>query len=114
MENNDFQRLGYQVVKGIIDPANYLRYLMLLMKQNEGKELHDRTKAIHFPKAFMFEKLLVALQPAIESYCGYELRPTYSLARVYQIGSMLRKHIDQEACEVTISLCLGNEKENGE
>ena len=38
-----------------------------------------------------------------------ELIPTYSFFSLYEKGNELKKHTDREACEITMSLCLGYE-----
>ncbi len=56
---------------------------------------------------FRMEKLLGQLGPKMEFYTGLPLYPTYSFARVYKKGDVLKPHRDRPACEVSISLNLG-------
>lgn len=69
----------------------------------------------HVPNAFaaygdvMMETLLKHMQPRVEEEIGYSLLPTHSYARIYQTGSRLTPHKDRVACEVSVTITLGNE-----
>jgi len=52
------------------------------------------------------EDLLLQLLPAAEEVVGQAVYPTYSYARVYQHGAVLKRHRDREACEISLSLNL--------
>lgn len=56
---------------------------------------------------YMFETLHERLWPTIEQATGEELIPTYAYARLYSNGSILEKHTDRSACEVSITIQLG-------
>jgi hypothetical protein len=56
---------------------------------------------------FLMESLLILLTPKIEAATGLSLSPTYSYYRVYKAGEKLIEHVDRQACEVSVSLCLG-------
>jgi hypothetical protein len=53
-----------------------------------------------------FVRLLVEKVPEVSSLFGEEVLPTYTYARVYNNGSVLERHKDRAACEVSISLNL--------
>ena len=53
--------------------------------------------------------LLEELRPAVEACTGLKLWPTYSYARLYRHGDELKPHRDRPACEVSLSLNLGQE-----
>lgn len=55
----------------------------------------------------MFETLQERLWPTIEAIVGEELLPTYSYARLYSNGDILKKHTDRPACEVSVTIQLG-------
>lgn len=55
------------------------------------------------------ETLLLRLQPRVEWLCERRLFPTYSYVRVYGSGCELTAHVDRAACEVSVSLSLGQE-----
>ena len=55
----------------------------------------------------LMETLLEVLRPKVEEATGLRLLPTYSCFRVYKNGDSLSPHIDREACEVSMTVCLG-------
>ena len=57
----------------------------------------------------MTELLLVKLQEYIEKNTGLELTPTYSFARVYTRGNILKPHKDRIQCEISGTLALGGD-----
>ncbi len=59
----------------------------------------------------MLERLLGQLGPRLQYHTGLLLFPTYSFARIYKHGDELTAHRDRAACEISISLNLGQEPE---
>lgn len=55
----------------------------------------------------MFDTVLERLWPTVESIAEEELLPTYAFSRLYCNGNTLEKHIDREACEVSVTIQLG-------
>ena len=55
------------------------------------------------------ETLLQNLQPKIEEETGLKLTPTYSYARIYKKGDILKRHKDRYSCEVSTTLNLGGD-----
>jgi hypothetical protein len=54
-----------------------------------------------------FDGLLEFLRPRVEAYSGLTLHPTYSYFRLYKRGDVLKRHRDRPACEISISLNIG-------
>jgi hypothetical protein len=50
------------------------------------------------------EDLLLESLPQVQHHVGTRLEPTYSFARVYGKGAVLRKHKDRFACEFSVTL----------
>jgi hypothetical protein len=82
-----------------------------LLRQAEEK---DTKKDVQVPNALavmhhevMLDTLLEYLWPTIEAVVQEELLPTYSYARLYGNENALEKHIDREACEVSVTIQLG-------
>ena len=50
------------------------------------------------------ESLLLMLQPKIEEITNKKLLPTYSFWRMYTYGGYLKKHVDRNACEISVTL----------
>ena len=55
------------------------------------------------------ETLLVKVLPILEKETDLNLMPTYSYMRVYEKGSVLKKHQDRYSCEVSTTLNLGGD-----
>ena len=55
------------------------------------------------------ETLLLAVQPKMEKVTGLELIPTYSYARIYKKGDILKRHKDRPSCEISTTLNLGGD-----
>ena len=53
--------------------------------------------------------LLVKILPVIEKETNLKLVPTYSYARLYKKGDVLKKHKDRFSCEVSATLNLGGD-----
>jgi hypothetical protein len=55
------------------------------------------------------ESELVRLVPEIEAIAGEKVFPTYSYFRVYLQAASLKRHTDREACELSVTVCLGGD-----
>lgn len=109
---NMFQSQGYLLVPGLIDTTAYAAFLLKLAELGKGKRDEKQVPgSIAFYREPLFERLLEHLLPAIESHTGLALYKTYSYARCYELGNELERHLDREACEITVSLALGHEGE---
>jgi hypothetical protein len=56
----------------------------------------------------LMETLLHFLLPIMEKNTGLSLCPTYTYYRVYRPGADLKRHKDRESCEISTTVCLGN------
>jgi hypothetical protein len=57
----------------------------------------------------VMEHVLARLRPSVEAASGLALDPTYSYLRLYRSGDALAAHRDRPACEISLSLNLGQE-----
>ena len=57
----------------------------------------------------VMETLLVKMLPVMAKETGLELIPTYSYARIYKKGDILRRHKDRPSCEISTTLNLGGD-----
>ena len=78
------------------------------------KELHGfvdeqvpNTPAWHDDLAM--KNLMCYLTPDMEKHTGESLIPTYSYLRVYKKGDELKRHIDKNSCEFSVTLTLRRE-----
>src|SRR6056300_982594 len=55
----------------------------------------------------LFDTILERLAEPLSNTIGIELIPTYTYARIYRPGEILKKHIDRESCEISGTMTLG-------
>ena len=58
---------------------------------------------------FAMETLLMKVLPKMQKETGLQLVPTYSYARIYKHGDILKKHKDRPSCEISTTLNLGGD-----
>jgi hypothetical protein len=106
-----FRRHGYAPIPQLIDPtlADFLcsyvstKFASLLL--GSGGPLVPGSLGGYGDPAF--DGLLEYLRPRIEQHSGLSLHATYSMFRLYRHGNRLRRHRDRPACEITVSLNIG-------
>ena len=57
----------------------------------------------------VMETLLMKVLPVMQQETGLQLIPTYSYARIYKQGDILRRHKDRPSCEISTTLNLGGD-----
>jgi hypothetical protein len=57
----------------------------------------------------VMETLLVKVLPVMAQETGLDLVPTYSYARIYKHGDILKRHKDRPSCEISTTLNLGGD-----
>jgi len=129
MSKAKFNKNHFLVIKEAIDPkiAEFV-YNYFLMKRQVAKTLIDfrynnpfnddygtwgdgqvpNTYA-HYSDIAM-ETLLLAVQPKMEKLTGLKLNPTYSFARIYKMGDVLKRHKDRFSCEISTTMNLGGDE----
>ena len=55
----------------------------------------------------VMETLMMKVLPKMQQETGLELIPTYSYARIYKKGDILRRHKDRPSCEISTTVNLG-------
>ncbi|MFM7022558.1 MAG: hypothetical protein ACKOXB_06230 [Flavobacteriales bacterium] len=107
----DFKNKGYLVLKQVLEPSLqevFERYVY--MQRFNNHYLDDSETHSKWCYADTFgESILVQLQPLMEKISGVKLFPTNSVLRIYQEGGILRKHIDRDTCEYSVTLTVGYE-----
>jgi len=122
-----FQQTKYQVIKNAIsyELANFIfNYFLLkrdavnfmyknnLMAENSilGTWKDQQVPNVYSHYAdFCMETLLMKVIPIMTKETGLNLIPTYSYARVYEKGSILKRHKDRPSCEISTTLNLGGD-----
>ena len=124
----NFKKDNYIVIKKAIDPkiADFV-YRYFLLKRSVARTLFD-TKYIspfteywgvwndaqvpetysHYADTAM-ETLLLDVLPIMQEKTGLRLVPTYSYARIYKKGDVLKRHKDRFSCEISTTLNLGGD-----
>lgn len=106
-----FARQGYVVITGLLPAAQAGLAAEHLRRRLQAGTLNTDT-SLGTPIASIYgdpliDNLMEGLRPAI-SYCtGLALHPTYSYARIYKAGDRLPPHRDRRACEISLSINLG-------
>jgi len=108
-----FERQRYVVVPCMITATEAQALSEYMDRSNAGGLLSLADE--HVPQTpctygdIEMERLLGRLGPKMEFFTGLRLLPTYSFARIYKHGDVLTPHRDRNACEISISLNLGQE-----
>ena len=122
-----FKTKKYQIIKQAIpyDLANFIFNYFLLkrdavdfMYQNNiiydngmfgtwGDKQVPNTYS-HYADMVM-ETLLVKMLPVMKKETGLNLVPTYSYARAYKKGDILKRHKDRPSCEISTTVNLGGD-----
>ena len=122
-----FNEKKYQVIKNAVsyDLANFV-FNYFLLKRDAVKFMYNNNlvqehsllgtwKDPQVPNVyshyadFAMETLLMKVMPVMVKETGLNLIPTYSYARVYERGSILKRHKDRPSCEISTTLNLGGD-----
>ena len=57
----------------------------------------------------VMETLMMKVLPKMEKETGLQLIPTYSYARLYKNGDILKRHKDRPSCEISTTINLGGD-----
>jgi hypothetical protein len=126
---NEFKKNKYKVVKNIISKelTDFI-YNYFLLKRNVvsfylnsnlipkdtlfiGKYNDPQVDNTYSEYSdFCMETLLKFLKPILENEINLQLIETYSFARIYKNGDVLKKHKDRPSCEISTTLNLGGEQ----
>jgi hypothetical protein len=55
----------------------------------------------------IFDVLLELSIPKLKELTGLDLYPNHSYHRLYTSGAILKRHVDNPACEISVTVCLG-------
>ena len=123
-----FKEKKYMVIKKAIsfELANFA-FNYLLLKRDAVKWMQDNNYISKFTPGFgtwgdtqvpntyacygdMFmETLMMKVLPIMQKHTEMTLVPTYSYARVYKRGDILKRHNDRLSCEISTTLHLGGD-----
>jgi len=107
-----FQQKGFEVVKGYIPPqfSSYLRNYFVTLVDNEqlrGDSQAPNSHCVYGDLAF--DMVMAMSTNSIGEFVGKKLLPQYTYARIYNKGSVLKRHTDRPECEYSVTLSLGGQ-----
>ena len=125
---NHFNTHNYSVIKNAISTemssfiydyiclrrkvANYLFQNKLISPYNKHFGSWDDPQVLNTYSIYgdpTFDTLLMKMLPVMKRETGIDVVPTYSYARIYKKGDILRRHKDRPSCEISTTLHLGGE-----
>ena len=125
---SNFKKQKYLIIKKAIstDMANFI-YGYFSFKRRVAKKFFEEKYISPFttewgvwndeqvPNTYshyadiVMETLLERVRPKIEKETKLKLIPTYSFARLYKEGDILKRHKDRFSCEISATMFLGGE-----
>ena len=106
-----FARQGYAIARGLVAPARVELLRQHLERRNAQGTMSQKDDQVPQTPAVYgdgeVDRLMQDLVPALEAQTGLKLFLTYSYARIYKRGDALAPHRDRSACEISISVNLG-------
>ena len=123
-----FKKNKYIVIKEAVpkEIATFV-YNYFILKRQVARTLFDRRYISEFtnewgvwndeqvPNTYShyadvaMETLLLRTLPIMEKHTKLKLNPTYSYARIYKQGDVLKRHKDRFSCEISTTLNLGGD-----
>ena len=123
-----FKKNKYIVIREAVpkDLAEFV-YNYFLLKRTVAKTLFDQRYISQFTEEWgtwnesqvpntyshygdiAMETLLMKILPIMEKTTKLQLYPTYSYARIYKTGDVLKRHKDRFSCEISTTLNLGGD-----
>ena len=117
----------YQVIKNVVpyELANFI-YNYFMLKRDAVRWMYQNNIVFNngmlgtwtdkqVPNTYshyadhVMETLMMKVLPIMQQKTGLELLPTYSYARIYKKGDILRRHKDRPSCEISTTLNLGGD-----
>jgi len=123
-----FKKNKYQVIRQAVpkDLANFVMNYFLLQQDAVAYMVQNNIISKHNPLVgnwedkqvpnayakygdWVMETLLQYVRPIMKEKTKLDLIPTYSYARIYKKGNILKKHKDRPSCEISTTLNLGGD-----
>tara|TARA_Y100000004_G_scaffold124582_1_gene140081 strand:+ start:128 stop:712 length:585 start_codon:yes stop_codon:yes gene_type:complete len=105
---------NYSVIKGFLNPSEAKKlsdeFRVFSIKQNlSGDNQVPKSRSFHNYLPFL--NILCQRCPEVSAAIGESVLPTYSYARVYEKGSILKRHDDRDACEISLTVHLDGDRD---
>lgn len=104
---------NFLVIRNFIDPERAKKLSSKFKKYCEDNNISDDVQIPNTPAKYNYKQFLELLcekTPEISKIIGETVLPTYSYARVYKTGDILKKHTDRDACEISLTVHLDGDK----
>jgi len=107
---NEFYKNGFTIIRGLVSEEKALKMAEHLKQRQDGNlcDPDSLGNPSFYADEYMQKKQLEIL-PKIEKETGLSLFKTYTYARIYKKGTILKIHRDREACEISITMDLGGD-----
>jgi hypothetical protein len=105
-----FSQERYLVIPQLLDPALCSFFWSYSHTKFASRLLRSDPQVPTTPSDYgdpAFDGLLEYLRPRVQDHSGLRLLPTYSYFRLYKRGDVLRRHRDRPACEISVTLNIG-------
>jgi len=106
-----FKQRGYAIIRDLVDKTEIERLYTHTLKIaplgnfNDG-QVPGSSSFYQDPEMVQLHK---SLSPRLAELVQLKLHPTFCFNRVYRTGAVLRAHKDRRACEVAVTLNLGQQ-----
>lgn len=113
-----FFKNGYEVVRNVISSEllNHLKIQFEMMRDIEFFITKEKNKfafgdgqspnSFSVYSAHCFESLALQLNDKMSQVTNLNLYPTYTYARIYYKGAILKPHTDRPSCEYSTTVCI--------
>ena len=111
-----FEKEKYLVMSNVVseeDCKNLVDRLFSLYDQGHLYKDEQCPKSDSIYGDECLDQLLEMLADPLSEVIGRKLVPTYTYARIYRPGEVLEKHIDRPSCELSATLTLGYDSDDG-
>lgn len=107
---NDFDQHGYTVINSLLSEQQCNLLVKHLFELFEAKKMFKDDQCPISDAIYgdsLLDAVLQELANPLGEQAGRKLLPTYTYARIYRPGEVLKKHRDREACEISATVTLG-------
>jgi predicted 2-oxoglutarate/Fe(II)-dependent dioxygenase YbiX len=114
--NQFFEKTGFLILKNFIseERAKSLSKEFLEFCEKNPQECLSDSQVLDTPAKYnyvSFLELLCEKTPEVSKILGESVLPTYSYSRVYKNADILKKHTDRDACEISLTVHLDEDRE---
>lgn len=112
--NDELIKNNFLVLKQLVNREEAIDLGLSFKDDSEDINFAGDPQAENSHSVYNYKKaleLLCELTPEVSNAIGETVLPTYTYGRIYKEGSVLEKHKDRPACEISLTLNLGGDKD---